>query len=182
MSAQPGELGRRGLARAGEGAVVARLFFAIWPPQETALALERWARGLEGRQTPAHKIHLTLAFLGAADREKAKAAALRVQAEGFALPLEEARHWAHNKIVWAGPRQLPAGLARLAELLQVELYREAFILERRPFAAHVTLLRKAAAQPLPALPQVEWPVREFHLVGSDLASGSYRPLERFALA
>ena len=159
-----------------------RLFFAIWPPRETALALERWARDREGRCTPADKIHLTLAFLGEADGGKAKAAASRVQAGGFSLPLEEARHWPHNKIVWAGPRQLPAGLARLAELLQLELYKESFILERRPFAAHVTLLRKAPAQPLPALPQVEWPVREFHLVSSTLGDGAYRTVERFELS
>ena len=162
--------------------IAARLFFAIWPPRATATALARWAEGLEGRRTPVEKIHLTLAFLGEADAGKAKAAASRVQAGAFSLPLEEARHWAHNQIVWAGPRELPGGLARLAELLQLELYKEAFILERRPFAAHVTLLRKAPAQPLPALPRVEWPVREFHLVSSALGEGAYRTVERFALA
>ena len=30
-----------------------RLFFALWPPRETALALHDWAKGLEGRATPA---------------------------------------------------------------------------------------------------------------------------------
>ena len=102
-----------------------------------------------------------------------------MQAGAFALPLEMARHWAHNQILWAGPRQLPAGLTRLAELLQLELYKEAFILERRPFAAHVTLLRKAPAQALPELPRLEWPVSDFALVSS--AGGSYRTLERFPL-
>ena len=157
----------------------ARLFFAVWPPRETATALARWAEGLEGRRTPVEKIHLTLAFLGEADAGKAKAAASRVEAGAFSLPLEQARHWAHNQIVWAGPRQLPGGLARLAELLQLELYKEAFILERRPFAAHVTLLREAPAQPLPVLPRVEWPAKEFALVGS--SGGAYRTLERFPL-
>ena len=123
-----------------------RLFFALWPPRETALALERWAQAVDGRRTPADKIHLTLAFLGEADAGKASAAAGRVQAAGFRLPLEEARHWAHNQIVWAGPHRVPDELARLVEALQVELYKEAFILERRPFAAHVTLVRKAAAR------------------------------------
>jgi 2'-5' RNA ligase len=145
-----------------------RLFFALWPPRETALALERWAQAVDGRRTPADKIHLTLAFLGQADAAKARAAADRVQAAGFRLPLEEARHWAHNHIVWA-------------EALQAELYKEAFILERRPFAAHVALVRKAAApESLPALPRVVWPAREFALVGS--ADGAYRTLERFSLS
>lgn len=157
-----------------------RLFFALWPPRQTALALERWAQALDGRRTPADSIHLTLAFLGEADEAKAKDAARRVQAAAFRLPLEEPGYWGHNKIVWAGPRQLPGELKRLAELLQLELYKESFILERRPFAAHVTLLREAPAQALPALPPLEWPVKEFVLVRS--AAGRYDTLERFPLA
>jgi len=158
-----------------------RLFFALWPPRDTALALERWAQAVEGRRTAADRIHLTLAFLGEADADKARAAALRVQAGAFRLPLEEARHWSHNGIVWAGPHRAPPELMLLVEALQVELYREAFILERRPFAAHVTLVRKAEAPgPLPALPRVAWPAREFALVSS--AGGAYRTLERFALS
>ena len=158
-----------------------RLFFALWPPRETALALERWAQGVEGRRTPADKIHLTLAFLGEADADKALAAARRVQSPGFRLPLEEARHWTHNDIVWAGPHRVPDELTRLVEALQVELYKEAFILERRLFAAHVTLVRKAPPPlSLPALPRVVWPAREFALVGS--AGGVYRTLERFSLS
>jgi 2'-5' RNA ligase len=158
-----------------------RLFFALWPPRETALALERWAQAVEGRRVPADRIHLTLAFLGEADADKARAAALRVQAGAFRLPLEETRHWSHNDVVWAGPRRPPAELTLLVEALQIELYREAFLLERRPFAAHVTLVRKAPPPAsLPALPRVAWPAREFALVSS--AGGAYRTLERFALS
>jgi len=156
-----------------------RLFFALWPPREAALALERWARALAGRATPLDKIHLTLAFLGEGEASRAIAAARRIHESAFRLPLEEARYWRHNQIVWAGPREVPAALAALAERLQIELYRESFVLERRPFAAHVTLLRKASAQALPALPHVEWPVSEFALVRS--AGGAYQTLERFAL-
>ena len=157
-----------------------RLFFALWPPREAALALERWAQSLEGRCTPADKIHLTLVFLGEADAQKAIAAARRVQVGQFWLPLEEARFWGHNNIVWAGPRRIPEELAGAAEMLQLELYKEGFILERRTFAAHVTLVRNAvAAGSLPALPRVEWPVKEFALVCS--SGGAYQTLERFSL-
>ena len=158
-----------------------RLFFAVWPPREAALALESWAQAVEGRRTPAGKIHLTQAFLGEAEPEKALAAARRVQAAGFRLPLEQARYWQHNGIVWAGPHRAPPELERLVQALQLELYKEAFILERRPFAAHVTLVRKAAAPAsLPPLPRLAWPVREFVLVSS--AGGAYSTLQRFALS
>jgi RNA 2',3'-cyclic 3'-phosphodiesterase len=162
-----------------------RLFFALWPPRDAALELERWAQSLDGRRARPDKIHLTLAFLGEADAEKAKVAAGRVQASRFHLPLDEVRYWAHNQIVWAGPRRVPPELAQLAEALQLELYKEGFMLERRPFAAHVTLARKAApVESLPPLPGLRWPVAEFTLVGSSLRAGGseYQILERFALA
>jgi 2'-5' RNA ligase len=162
-----------------------RLFFALWPPEDTALALERWAAPLKGRRVPAGNIHMTLAFLGEADPAKAGAAARRAQGMAFRLPIEEARHWAHNDIVWAAPRSMPVGLQQLVESLQLELFKAGFILERRPFAAHVTLLRKAQPQMLPPLPTaVEWPVKEFCLMSSTPTghSAAYRRVEAFPLA
>ena len=161
-----------------------RLFFAAWPPPETAAALADWARALDGRRVPAEKIHLTLAFLGGAHPDKALAAARRVKAGPHDLPIEVAKYWRQNQIVWAGPRDMPADLKALVDALHFQLYRAEFILERRPFAAHVTLLRKAPRPPaLRALPAVDWPVREFTLVSSSVSSkgSSYAILERFAL-
>jgi 2'-5' RNA ligase len=80
---------------------------------------------------------------------------------------------------------MPGALARLAEALGAGLRAEGFALERRPFAVHVTLIRKArGAGPLPELRPVDWPVGEFVLVRSLLSSAGsrYEPLERFALA
>lgn len=164
-----------------------RIFFAIWPPAAAARALAQWAREAQrlsgGTLTQEEKIHLTLAFLGEADPTRAIAAARRVQAEPHALPMEEARYWRDNHIVWAGPRETPPPLAALFKRLELELYKEDFILERRPFTAHVTLIRKARAATLPPLPAIDWPVREFLLVRSQLSSAgsAYEPLERFAL-
>jgi 2'-5' RNA ligase len=161
-----------------------RLFFAAWPPPEAAAALADWARALDGRRVPAEKIHLTLAFLGAAQADKAAAAARRVQGRAHALPIEVAKYWKHNQIVWAGPRETPPQLAALAAALHFELYRAEFILERRPFAAHVTLLRQAPRPALlPPLPAVEWPIRDLTLVRSTVsAQGSaYDIVERFPL-
>jgi 2'-5' RNA ligase len=162
-----------------------RFFFAAWPPPATAAALAQWARGLQGRPTPAEKIHLTLAFLGAVQPDKAIAAARRVRARAHALPIEIAQYWKHNQIVWAGPRDTPAALTALVDALHIELYRAEYILERRPFAAHVTLLRKAPAPAsLPPLPAVDWPVHELVLASSTVSSNgsTYAIVERFPLA
>lgn len=164
-----------------------RLFFALWPPAETADALAAWAHAAQrltgGKPTGAARIHLTLVFLGDADPRRAVIAARRAAGAVHDLPIEHARHWRENNIVWAGPRDTPPALKTLFESLSLELYREEFILERRPFAAHVTLIRKARAARLPPLPAVKWPVREFLLVRSSLSSkgSTYEPLERFAL-
>ncbi len=162
-----------------------RLFFALVPPPAAAAALEHWAHGCEGKVVPAANIHLTLAFLGEADPAKASAAARRVQARAHQLPIRQARYWPHNRILWVGPGETPAELAELARRLHAELAREGFVLERRPFAAHVTLLRKASAcRTLAGLPAVEWPVDEFALLHSRGAGGGvrYETLERFALS
>jgi 2'-5' RNA ligase len=161
-----------------------RFFFAVWPPAETAQALAAWASGLKGRAMPAEKIHLTLAFLGGVDPTKAIAAARRVEGRPHAIPIDHAQYWRHNKIVWAGPREMPPELKTLVDSLHLQLYKAEYILERRPFAAHVTLLRSAPpAGVLPPLPAVAWPVREFTLVNSATsAKGStYSIVERFPL-
>jgi len=162
-----------------------RLFFALWPPDATARALADWAdvaqRATGGRRTAEGKIHLTLAFLGEADPAKAVAAAQRVKAQAHRLPIEGGRYL--NRMVWAAPKETPPALAALHEKLAMELYREEFILERRPFAAHVTLIRDARRAQLPPVPQVEWPVCEFLLVRSSVSSrgATYEPLERLTL-
>jgi 2'-5' RNA ligase len=161
-----------------------RLFFAAWPPAETAAALHEWSKALEGKPTPVRNIHLTLAFLGDADPRRATASARRVKASRHELPIDEAKFWPKNEIVWAGPRALPKPLESLVSALKLELYRDEFILERRPFAAHVTLLRKAASPAaMPPLPDVRWPVDEFLLVRSRTSAKgpAYEPVERFPL-
>jgi 2'-5' RNA ligase len=161
-----------------------RYFFAAWPPAATAAALEGWAKRLDGRVTPAAKIHLTLAFLGPVAPEKALEAARSINGRRHSLPLEKAHYWKHNKVVWAGPRETPPALAELVAMLHAALRRADYSLEIRPYAAHITLLRSAPPpRELPPLPRVEWPVGEFALARSaNTAKGSvYEIVERFPL-
>ena len=164
-----------------------RLFFALWPTGAAARTLAGWseitARATGGRRTTEGNIHLTLAFLGKADAQRAIRAAKRVRGKAHQLPIEEARYVRAHRMVWVAPRETPPALSALHESLAMELYREEFILERRPFAAHVTLIRDAQRAELPALPEVVWPVSEFVLMSSSLSSrgSTYQPVERFTL-
>ncbi len=156
----------------------------MWPPAETAAALERWAKKLEGRVVAAAKIHLTLAFLGPVAPEKAHEVAHSIKGRAHALPVEKPQYWKHNRIVWAGPRETPVPLAALVAELHAALRRAGYALEERPFAAHVTLLRSAPPpRELPPLPGVEWPVSEFTLVRSAVSNkgSAYEIVERFPL-
>jgi RNA 2',3'-cyclic 3'-phosphodiesterase len=140
-----------------------------------------------GRATRQETIHLTLAFLGEVESARvddAIAAARSLRAPAHKLLIEQAVYWAHNRILWVGPQRTSAPMQRLARELGKALRRTGFALERRPFAAHVTLIRKARApRTLAPLPGVEWPVDEFVLVRSVLSKegSQYAVLEHFPL-
>lgn len=169
-----------------------RLFFALWPPAATVAALAEWAAQAQlltgGKLTRPESIHLTLAFLGEVAEERvgdAIHAARSVRGARHALPIEQAKRWSHNDVVWVGPTEIPCSLAALAQSLRTELEKEGFAVETRPFAAHVTLIRKARrAAGLPPLPRAAWPVTEFTLVRSTLSrhGSSYRIVDRITLA
>ena len=168
-----------------------RLFFALWPPAATVGALAAWAKEAQvltgGRVTRPESIHLTLAFLGDVAEERVEdaiRAARSVRGARHALPIERAKVWTHNRVGWVGPERTPPALVDLTDSLRENLLAEGFAIEDRPFAAHVTLLRKAGkVSRLPPPPPVVWPVDEFTLVCSRLwqKGSSYEVLARFGL-
>jgi 2'-5' RNA ligase len=143
-------------------------------------------RASGGRVTRAETIHLTLAFLGDVEEECLSVLRkFRIRGERHPLPIEASRYWLHNRIVWVGPYETPQPLQFLAASLRQALNQSNFKTDSRPFASHVTLIRKARDPGvLPPLPGVEWPVEEFVLVRSRLsaAGSSYEVLERFPLS
>ena len=165
-----------------------RLFFALWPPRETAQALGDWAAQVTeqsgGKPTVMQNIHLTLAFLGEAEPQPTIAAASEVKARRHELPIDAARYVKRNEMVWVAPTTMPSELAALAAELHRALRDARFRLEERPFAAHVTLIRRARMpKSIPELPRVRWPVDEFVLVCSRTSpkGSTYEPVGRFPL-
>jgi 2'-5' RNA ligase len=165
-----------------------RLFFALWPPRETAQALGDWAAQVSaesgGKPTVVESIHLTLAFLGEAEPQPAIVAAREVKGRRHELPIDAARYVKKNEMVWVAPASIPPHLDALAADLHRALRAAEFKLEDRPFAAHVTLIRRARMpKSIPLLPRVQWPIDEFVLVRSRTSpkGSTYEPLERFAL-
>lgn len=152
------------------------MYFALWPAPAVARRLHKeaeCAHGLAGgRRMRRDTLHLTLAFIGDIPRARLddlRAAAGKVAFSPFMLRLDRVAGWRHNHIVWAGASELPEELESLVTQLNAALAEGGFPVERRKFAAHVTLLRNARGE-FPAAeldPPIEWPVGEFVLVESD---------------
>jgi 2'-5' RNA ligase len=151
-----------------------RLFFALWPPIELSRELYQLAgsalRGGSGRRVLPENIHLTLAFLGSVNesfRECAEQVAAAIRAESFTLMLEQMGNWSKSGILWVGPNQTPLPLLQLVQELNAGLAVCGYEAEQRPYAAHLTLARKA--QPHGDVHFMEsraWEVNRFHLVRS----------------
>ena len=130
-------------------------------------------------------IHLTLAFLGATDAALLHAiveCARAVRVTPFALALDRAVYWKHNRIVWCGPEEEPQALTALVEDLRARLSAAGIRYDPKAFVSHVTLVRKSSG--LVAAPRwapLAWEVRDFALVRSVPIDGGvrYEVLQRF---
>lgn len=176
-----------------------RLFFALWPDDALAAALDTVALAAAarfgGRPTRRATLHLTLAFLGdVADSELPKIidAGQRIDATSFALQVNRLGFWRHNRLLWAGCAP-SAGLERLVGQLHAALAEAGHPLAERQhaFTPHLTLLRKLpASTPPEAVAQfpignpAAWECCRFVLVQSkpSTVGSEYVRLAEFPLA
>ena len=131
----------------GRAAPTLRCFIALHPDEGALERLDRLA-GAELARLPSARrmrrenLHLTLAFIGALDAGRARQVAARLAAEPpapFDWSLDEVGAFAGARVLWAGGTdvQLDALAARARALLDELDVR----FDRKPFVAHVTLLR-----------------------------------------
>lgn len=170
-----------------------RVFFALWPDSQTRAHLETLSAQAHaefgGRRMRTDTLHITLAFIGDIDAARVDSAlaigdGLGVQ-PAFSMTIDQLRCWRHNRIVWCGPKVVPATLDETASLLGERLSAAGFRLDARPFAAHATLLRKAdCSRSAPDFVPFDWPVRQVVLVEANLSSvgARYEIIGRWPLA
>ena len=164
-----------------------RLFFALWPGEDTRAALADWGaamhRACGGRRIAAEKVHATLAFLGSRPADELAAltaTADAVHADAFDLVLDQANYWKRQRIGWLGASTVPPALSALSEALREQLSMRGFPFDPKPFVPHVTLVREASRpKELPALAPIRWPVESFCLVQS--SGGRYSVLSSWPL-
>ena len=189
--------GQMSLGHAAPDAGIHRLFFALWPDETVRDDIAAAADALRRRHAPhgrwigRHRYHLTLQFLGDADRLRedianaAMRAAATLHAEAFDLVLDTAGSFRNRSVPWwLGCAEPPPLLHALWSSLGKALAREAVRADSgKALVPHVTVLRDAhAALPRTPIPPVRWPVREFVLVHSVLGRQSaYHLLGRWPL-
>lgn len=167
-----------------------RLFFALWPDTQVRRGLYVLQSELSCHRfkaTHPEDMHVTLAFLGDVEAEQqacVEAVADQVVAPAFDFTIDQLGFWSRPRILWCGPTHTPDPLNVLVRDLWAGLQGCGFEPERRPYAVHVTLARKARSarfreveKPFP------WQAREFVLVASRMggAPPRYEVLRRWAL-
>ena len=153
---------------------VKRVFFALWPDDESRHSLAAIAQYLHrdsgGRVMQSRNLHMTLVFVGnATDEEIARmsAAARSVRMRPFTVRIDRCQYWRHNRILWAGGAAPPEVL-QLSQDLRAALDGADVKFDHKAFVPHITLLRNARApQSLPLIEPIEWTAREFVLLASE---------------
>ncbi len=157
-----------------------RLFFALLPPPAIQAELGRlgaWGeRRCGGHAVDPDNLHLTLLFLGELAPDPAAAtreAAAGVRFSPFEVTLDRIEYWPGPRLYCAVPATPMPSAAALATSLRAAL-RDVVALPERPFAAHVTLLRRPRRlHELPMLP-LAWMAGEFCLMSSRRVGGALR--------
>ena len=161
-----------------------RVFLALWPDEAIRGELHHLAHGLDvgGRPVPRAHLHLTLAFPGTIEAERADCLAARLDELSFdPIPvlLDRVGHFERARVAWAGPSRCPAALDRLAARARGLCLACGVQTEARPFAPHVSLRRHARAPDTPALgAPIHWFADRIVLIesGSQGNPGPYRLL------
>ena len=109
------------------------------------------------------------------------AAAGALSASGFDLRFDRLGYWPHNRIVWAGAQEAPEGLLALQAQLESVLRAQGFEFETRPYAPHITLVRRARQRlARREIAPVAWRAARFCLMRS--AASRYTVLEEWPLS
>lgn len=173
-----------------------RVFFAIEPDPDTALAIDSWRQrqfSSDASAVPVANFHLTLAFAG--DFSAPQLERLGQQVDDWlarkpqpagALQLNQTGYWSKPGIYWLGASECPDDLSRLADKLRSLVVRAGARRDRRTFLPHVTLFRRCHyPPPAPAqTPEFTLDYRHFGLYESRAgkAGVSYHPLLEWELA
>ncbi|MEM7362545.1 MAG: RNA 2',3'-cyclic phosphodiesterase [Pseudomonadota bacterium] len=162
-----------------------RLFFALLPDPETALAVDDWRSRYLRLPPPARAIslrnlHITLRFCGEVNEQQSKqlvAKARNIKASQISVSLDVSGYFGNTRIAWIGPECTPPDILYLHQRLGAA--------KERGYQPHLTLYRGLEAPPPPPLmpPAFQFRCASFELMISTRGRTGvhYDVLESFPL-
>lgn len=152
-----------------------RIFFALWPDDDIRRRIVKTFEQspqskFHGRRMRPENIHITLHFIGNVADVKLDCldqAAQTVSFKPFELVLDRYGHFYKARVLWMGCHETPDLLKQLYHELGTALSQCDYQPERRPYAAHLTLMRKLKKPGVfeDFIP-IHWQVNHFVLVES----------------
>ena len=157
------------------GQLATRSFLACWPDQSTQQRLKHCADAVQaqvgGRVIRQENLHATLVFLGElipTQLSTVEECCIPLP-DVFRLELDRLGFWKTKGIVWVGSKTLDNEFNQFVENLRDRLRRLGFRIDNRPFIPHITLLRKVDRRPRYLLERLDWVIKEYTLVVSELS-------------
>lgn len=151
-----------------------RMFFALWPDDETRLQLAGVATTVlpeRCRPVPPENYHLTLLFVGTVP--DGRIPSLERCVHELAMPpvtlsFDTTGRFRGASVAWLGPTATPAPLAAFRAALTTAVAASGFEVDSRPFAPHLTIARPCRGAPRPWHgPAIRWHADRFVLCRSD---------------
>ena len=153
---------------------MARLFFALWPDEETRTQLNCITQQFKDeklRLVKSSNLHITLEFLGEVseeDQQGLEEKVSKLKAQPFQLELTRTGFWKKPQILWIGTTHVPGPLLKLVMSIKKCVKQQGLKPEKREYKPHVTIARKVKQISVPKETfQIVWQVNSFALVISE---------------
>lgn len=148
-----------------------KLFFALWPDDETRQSLMHVQTSMEAKRmkwVSGQNLHVTLVFLGNVDEATEamiKERAADISSEPFVLIFDQLSYWGRPRILCLTCRQFGREVVDLAEALDQAAADCGVETDTRPYTPHITLARQARAIDQEVVP-ITWRADSFYLMES----------------
>ena len=149
-----------------------RLFFALWPANETRKQIDKINQSINSKglkKVKCDNLHLTLVFLGNVDAESEaliRESMNNISVQPFALYFDQLAFWRKPRILCLATQQYDQQLLVLVDALKKELEQCGMTQEERAYKPHITLARKARRLIDINVQSIEWQAKSFCLVES----------------
>ncbi|HEY8098656.1 MAG TPA: RNA 2',3'-cyclic phosphodiesterase [Methylobacter sp.] len=167
-----------------------RLFFALWPDDETRQALAGLGQSIKAKGfkwVQPHNLHATLVFLGQVDEDVSsliKQSVTNIAVPPFELTFDRLSYWSRPRVLCLTCQQpVPEAAVMLAAALTEVAENCGLQTDTRPYTPHITLARHARYLPDVKLEPIIWRAEAFCLVESCSEPGGviYKVIQQWPL-